>query len=226
MMNSSDVYRLLSWLSPSFPIGAYTYSHGLEYAVEAGLVSNETELLKWLKALLRHGTGRVDGMLFRAAYEANDADLPELIELAAAMRGTSEMSNESHSQGRAFLRTMESGWGCSLPANWLVRTNNTDYAVPYSIAVALVCRSQHIDMENTLTAYLQAFASNIVSAALRLLPIGQTSGQAILANMVAVIGEVVDEVMRSPFSDLGSSTPMLDWVSMQHENQYTRLFRS
>ena len=229
-MNTPDLYKLLSWLSPSFPVGAYTYSHGLEYAAEAGLVSNETELLGWLEVVLRHGTGRVDAMLFRAAYEAPEDELPDVIELASAMKGTRELSNESHSQGRAFLRTVESAWGCSGPGHWLAAANQTESTIPYSVAVALACRSQLISVEDSLMAYLHSFAYNVVSAAVRLIPIGQTSGQTVLAHMADVVAEVVYDVLRLPLnelvSDLGSSTPMLDWVSMQHENQHTRLFRS
>lgn len=225
-MNSPDLYRLLSWISPSFPVGAYTYSHGLEYAAEAGLVSNETDLQEWLEGVLRYGTGRVDGMLFYAAYQATEEDLPDVIEFASAMRGTRELATESHSQGRAFLKTIESAWGCSLPGQWLAAADQTEATTPYAVAVALTCRSQAIPVEVGLTAYLQAFASNVVSAAVRLVPVGQTSGQTVLAHMANVVGEVVDDVLRSPLSDIGSSTPMLDWVSIQHENQYTRLFRS
>ena len=224
------MYRLLSWLSPSFPVGAFSYSHGLEYAVEAGLVTNVDELEEWLEAILRYGTGRVDSMHFRAAYQATEDDLPNVIELSSAMIGTNELSKEGHSQGRAFIRTVELAWGCGLPGEWLTTADRTESSITYPVAVALTCRRQSIPIRCALTAYLQAFVSNLVSAAVRLIPIGQTGGQAVVSHMAAVVGEVVDEVLQfctgGLAGDLGSSTPMLDWVSMQHENQYTRLFRS
>jgi urease accessory protein len=221
-MNSPELYRLISWLSPSFPVGAYTFSHGLEYAADAGLVSSSTELQDWIETVLRYGTGRVDAMLIRAAYDASEEELQDIIELASAMKGTSELSKESRSQGQAFAKTVASAWHCDLSG--LIQGEGIE--APYSVAVALACKGSNIPVASVLTAYLHAFVSNLVSAAMRLIPIGQTDGQKIIAGMADVVAEVVDDAMRSPMTDIGSSTPMVDWASMQHESQHTRLFRS
>lgn len=221
-MNSPELYKLISWLSPSFPVGAYTFSHGLEYAAEAGLVSSPAELQDWIEAVLRFGTGRVDAMLIRAAYEASEEELQDIIELAFAMKGTSELSKESCSQGQAFAKTVASAWLCDLSG--LVQGESLQ--APYSVSVAVACKGSNIPLTDVLTAYLHAFASNLVSAAMRLVPLGQTDGQIIVAAMANVVAEVVDDAMRSPLTDIGSSTPMVDWTSMQHESQHTRLFRS
>ena len=221
-MNNPELYRLISWLSPSFPIGAYMFSHGLEYAAEAGLVSNRTELQDWIETVLRFGTGRVDAMLIRAAYEATEEELQDIIELASAMKGTSELSKESLSQGQAFKRTVESAWHCDLSG---IRQGESLQG-PYSVSVALACKGSNIPLTDVLTAYLHAFASNLVSAAMRLIPIGQTDGQMTVASMANVVADVVDDAIRSPLTDIGSSTSMVDWTSMQHESQHTRLFRS
>ena len=209
-------------MSPSFPVGAYTFSHGLEYAAEAGLVSSPAELQDWIEAVLRFGTGRVDAMLIRAAYEASEEELQDIIELAFAMKGTSELSKESCSQGQAFAKTVASAWLCDLSG--LVQGESLQ--APYSVSVAVACKGSNIPLTDVLTAYLYAFASNLVSAAMRLVPLGQTDGQIIVAAMANVVAEVVDDAMRSPLTDIGSSTPMVDWTSMQHESQHTRLFRS
>lgn len=210
----------MSWLSPAFPVGAYSYSHGLEYAIEMGLVSDRATLEDWIAGILRHGTGRVDAMLFKAAYECAYGDLNTVAELAFAMRGTSELAQESHSQGRAFLRAVDAAWGTGLPES------ESTTAVSYVVSVATTCKTHCIPLDMAMIAYLQAFASNLVSAGVRLIPIGQTDGQITIANLEGVISEVVEAAMQSSLDDLGSSTPMVDWASMKHENQYTRLFRS
>lgn len=209
-------------MSPSFPVGAYTFSHGLEYAAEAGLVSSPAELQDWIEAVLRFGTGRVDAMLIRAAYEASEEELQDIIELAFAMKGTSELSKGSCSQGQAFAKTVASAWLCDLSG----LGQGESLQAPYSVSVAVACKGSNTPLTDVLTAYLHAFASNLVSAAMRLVPLGQTDGQIIVAAMANVVAEVVDDAMRSPLTDIGSSTPMVDWTSMQHESQHTRLFRS
>ena len=218
-MDLVSLYRLMSWLSPSFPIGGYTYSHGLEYAVDAVLVHDGASLEHWVEEILRHGTGRVDAIMFAAGYRARVCELAELVQLASAMRGTSELGRESMQQGRAFVAALEKSWTADLSAYATTQ-------LPYSIAVAFTCRANCIPLDMGLAAYLHAYVSGIVSAGVRLIPVGQSEGQRILANLGNAVEEVVEEALHTPMSDIGTPTPMLDWVSMQHENQHTRLFRS
>ncbi len=220
-MNLRQLFRLLSWLSPSFPVGSYTYSHGLEFAVEARLVHDRTTLEEWVEGILRFGTGRMDALIFSTAYGAALWRLKDLAELATALRGTREFSQESLQQGRAFATVLEASWPVS--ADY---TNSMPAPLPYPMAVALACRQHEIPLPCALAAYLHAFASNLVSAGIRLIPIGHTDGQIALARMETPVDEVVTEALRTPEEDWGVATPILDWASMQHESQHTRLFRS
>jgi urease accessory protein len=225
-MESSKLLKLMAWMSPSFPVGAFSYSHGIEYAVDAGLVRDKTTLQDWLESIVRHGTGRVDAILFAAAYRSSGDDLRSVVELATAMRGTSELAKESAAQGQAFLNTVRRVWPCPALdelADDLVRNHLT---VVHSAAVAVVCSMHGVPLEQALTAYLHSFTSNLVSAGLRLIPLGQTEGQMIIAGLEGAITAIVNEAMACSLEDMGSSTPMVDMTSMLHENQYTRLFRS
>ena len=225
-MDLPRLFRLLSWLSPSFPVGSYTYSHGLEFAVEAGLVRDRVTLEEWVEGILRFGTGRMDALIFSTAYGAAPCRLDDLAELATALRGTREFSQESLQQGRAFAAVLKASRPVSAghDANSVPAPRATP--LPYPMAVALACRQHEIPLTCALTAYLHAFASNLVSAGIRLVPIGHTDGQIALARMETPVDEVVAEALRAPEEDWGTATPILDWASMQHESQRTRLFRS
>ena len=223
MAESDALYRLMSWLSPSYPVGAYTYSHGLEHAVEEKAVHDEESLTAWVSTVLLQGTGRIDGVLFREAWEATGtSDLPRLAEVAEtgdAFQATAEFALESRSQGDAFLRATRAAW----PAPALDRI--ADGAV-YPIAVAVACAAHAIPLEPALHAYFHGFSANLVSAGVRLVPLGQTAGQKSLAALAAPVSEAVAHALSSPYEDLGSAAPLLDLASMHHETQYTRLFRS
>ena len=218
-MDVLSLYRLMSSLSPSFPVGGYTYLHGLEYAVDAALVHDGASLEHWVEEILRHGTGRVDATIFAAAYRPRVCDLAELVQLASAMKGTAELGRESMQQGRAFAAALEKSWTADLSPHATAQ-------LPYSIAVAFACRAHCIPLDMGMGAYLHAYVSSIVSAGVRLIPVGHSKGQRILANLGNAVEEVVEEALHTPMSDIGTSTPMLDWASMRHENQHTRLFRS
>jgi urease accessory protein len=212
--NARDLYTLMSWLSPAFPVGSFSYSHGIEYAVSAGLVRDRQSLLDWIASVLLHGFGMVDATLFRAAYAASGERLKEVAALAAAMRGTSELARESSAQGQAFASTVRAAWSVDSPDG-----------AAYCVAVASACAGRGVPVDAALTAYLHAFASNLVSAGVRLVPLGQTDGQRVIAALQDVVMRVVEE-SSDDLSDIGSATPVVDWTSMMHETQYTRLFRS
>ena len=223
MTERGAAYRLLSWLSPNFPVGAFSYSHGLEQAVEVGRVATPTALVEWIETVLLLGMGRTDGLFFREAYRAANEDdaerLAEIAILAAAFQPTAEFALESHAQGAAFLRAVTSAWPAgNLPA--------LTPPVAYPVAVAVACSAHGITLTEGLHAYFHALAANLISAGLRLIPLGQTDGQLTLARLEASVAATTDQALAIPFDDLGSAAPVIEFASMSHETQYTRLFRS
>jgi urease accessory protein len=224
---AKQVMQLMAWLSPAFPVGAFSYSHGIEQAVEAGLVTDRATTAAWIGGILQFGAGWVDAGLFLAAHRAvlaaDATELREVAALGAAWRGTSETALESSAQGNAFVMTLRAGWGLPQAIDWFERLA---MAPVYPIAVAIAAASCGIAEEIALAAYLQAFAANLISAAQRLVPLGQTDGQRVLAMLTAEIGDIVLAARKTSFDDLGAAALMVDWTSAQHETQYTRLFRS
>ena len=214
-------YRLTAWMSPAFPTGGYAYSHGLEHAVEAGLVRDRATLGAWIAGILEFGGAWTDAMLFCAAHRALPAEVAELAELAAAMKGTRELRDESLLQGRAFGAAVAAAWDPSCAE----REPNPSPPV-HSIAVARACRRHGVPLADALLAYLQATAAGLVSAGLRLVPLGHTDGQKVLANLEEVVVGTAARARRTPLSQLGAAAPVVDWASMRHETQHTRLFRS
>jgi urease accessory protein len=219
--------RLQSWLSPSFPTGGYAYSHGLEYAVEAGLVSDRASLVDWLDTVLRLGSGRLDTCFLVAGLRAaGDSELLALAELAAAMRGSAELGLETTAQGTAFLATVAAAWphpGIDRGRR-LLHEAGIEPALP--IAVAIAAAAHGLPERPLAACYLQNLAANLVQAALRLLPLGQTDGQQMLAALEGAVLATVAEALVTAPETAGSAAPMIDWCSMRHETQYTRLFRS
>jgi urease accessory protein len=215
---SSALLRLLAWLSPGFPTGAYAYSHGLEWAVEAGDIHNGGTLATWLADIMSNGSGRNDAILLRHAHRAarDPAGLQQLAELAAAAVPSRERCAETLDQGTAFLRAARA-WDCpSLPE-----------AVAYHpVAVGALAGWHGIDEDLTAAAYLQAFASNLISAAIRLVPLGQTTGLQVLAAIEPRILQIASDTSTATLDDIGSCTFRMDVAAMRHETQYTRLFRS
>lgn len=224
-MNSATLYRLLAWLSPSYPIGGFSYSHGIEWAVEDGLIRDRATLAAWIGAILTHGAGRIDGALFAAAWRAakagDDRTLDDIAELAAAWRGTAETALESAAQGSAFASTTIKAWPDARLAALAARHDKL--ALPIAAGVAF---APHAEIADALTGYLAGFAANLVSAGVRLVPLGQTDGQLTLAALEPAVAAAADAALVADLDQLGSAAPMLDWASMRHETQYTRLFRS
>lgn len=227
MTTSTELYRLLAWFSPSYPIGAFSYSHGVEYAVETGRVKDVATLTQWIAHILRHGAGWVDAVLLKEAHAACDdlARLDELADLAAAWRGTVEMALESTQQGGSYLSVTRAAWGAS-PQLDAFAALRTDKPVPLCIAVGVAAGAHKLSVETVLAAYLHAFAANLVSAAVRLIPLGQTDGQRTLAALMPVVDSIVPCALACAVEDCGTASPMVDLTSMMHETQYTRLFRS
>ncbi len=227
---SRGLYRLLAWLSPNYPIGAFSYSHGLETAIEQGLVANAANLTDWIADIIEEGAGRNDGLLLSAAYQASrsgdDVALDQIADLGTAFQPTAELLLETTTQGRAFLDTTRAAW----PAASLDRLSQIRQGRPtvLPVVVGAAAAGHVIPLEATLHGYVQAFAANLISAGVRLVPLGQTDGQRAIAALEPVLAKTADQVLalRRPLDHLASNTVMNDWCSMRHETQYTRLFRS
>ncbi len=222
--------RLQSWLSPAFPTGSYSYSHGLEWAVESGYVYDRESLVGWLEADLRYGSGRNEAIFFseawRSAVDDDRARLFEIAELAAAFRGTSEFALESSRQGMACRATLCQVWPDGL-LNWLSETLS-ERAVPPVLGVVLAVASarQRIPVSLALPAFLQSYVANLVTAGVRLIPLGQTQGQLAIAALEQPVLAASEQAKNATIDELGSAAFMVDLASMAHETQYTRLFRS
>lgn len=223
---SGALYRVMTWLSSSYPVGAFSYSHGLEYAVEAGFVRDRASLIAWVATILRDGSGKLDGALFAAAWRAaksgDTAILDDIADLAAAWRGTAELALESSAQGTAFVTVTGAAWPDDTLAG-LASRHGGKLVFPVAVGVAMAA---HVPLADALAGYLTAFAANLVSAGVRLIPLGQTDGQLSIAALESHVSAAVDAATSADLDELGTASPMLDWCSMRHETQYTRLFRS
>jgi urease accessory protein len=217
-------YRLMAWLSPSFPVGAFSYSGGIEWAVEAGDITDAATLRGWLTAILVDGAGFCDGVLLAHAYRAAQAagDLRAVAELAAALVPTRERFLETTAQGNAFVEAARASWPCVA----LDRLVQCDCAIAYPVAVGVAAAGHAVPLALALSAYLQALVSNWTSAGIRLVPLGQTDGQRILAALEGAVAATAERALGASLDDLGSATFRADVASARHETQYTRLFRS
>jgi len=222
--------RLQTWLSPAFPTGAYSYSHGLEWAVEAGYINDRKSLIDWLDADLCYGSGRNEAIFFSEAWRCAIADdrakLFEIAELAASFRGTSEFALESSQQAAACLTTLRQVWPDGL-LDWLLEILCERHVQPV-LAVVLGVRSarQGVPVSLAVPAFLQSYMTNLVTAGVRLVPLGQTDGQLAIAELEQAILAASVEAERATIDDLGSAAFIVDLASIAHETQYTRLFRS
>jgi urease accessory protein len=226
-VSSVALCRLMAWLSPAYPVGAFSYSSGLEWAVEAGEVGDAEALRRWLAVVIGEGGGHCDAVFFAHAHRAVSSEdqtaLREVAELAAAFAPSRERYLETTAQGRAFLDTTQAAWPCCALDN-LVAAWPGPYAYP--IAVAVAAAGHGIALAPALHAYLHAVTANLISAGIRLIPLGQTDGQRILAALQPVIEATAARALATALTEVGSAAFRADLASMRHETQYTRLFRS
>ena len=229
-MNASEaaaLYRLMTWLSPSFPVGAFSYSSGIEWAVESGDIADAASLRDWLAAMLAEGSGFCDGVFLaqahRAASSGQDDALRELAELAAAFVPSRERHLETSAQGRAFIDIARAAWNCDRLDQLIAACGGS---IVYPVAVGLVSAAHIIPLAPTMHAFLHALASNWISAGARLVPLGQTDSQRVLALLEPLVFATAGRALNASLDDLGSATFRADLASMRHETQYTRLFRS
>jgi len=227
--------RLLAWCSPAYPTGAFSYSHGLEWAVERGQVGSLDALLAFVTAVLERGGGWVDAVLFAQAWRAahqspaswqreGRRQLQDISELAAAFRGSAETALESRQQGTAFLDVTLRAWPRPRLSEFAADVRGQPVA--HCIAVAVACATHRIPLAAALHAYVQAIAANLVSAGARLIPLGQTDAQIAIARLAPVVAASAERAGSMDLANLGTCAPGLELCSMRHETQYTRLFRS
>ena len=221
------LYRLMAWLSPAYPVGAFSYSGGIEWAVESGDITDAETLKRWLAVIAAEGGGFCDAVFFvhaHRAIEASDAKaLRDVAELAAAFAPSKERHLETTAQGRAFVEATRAAWPCAaldrLAAAW-------DGPVAYPVAVGVAAAGHGVALEPALGAYLHAVTANLISAGVRLIPLGQTDGQRLLAGFEPLVAATAARALGVPLDQVGGAAFRADIAAMRHETQYTRLFRS
>jgi urease accessory protein len=224
---SAALYRLMTWLSPAFPVGAFSYSSGIEWAVEAGDIADAASLRDWLAAMLSDGSGFCDAVFLAQAHRAASARdisaLGEIAELAAAFVPSRERQLETSTQGRAFIEIARAAWPRD-GLDDLVAACRGDTVYP--VAVGIVSAAHGVPLAPALHGFLHAVVSNWISAGARLVPLGQTDSQRILASLETDVAAIAKRALEASLDDLGSATFRADLASLRHETQYTRLFRS
>jgi urease accessory protein len=214
----AGLLELLAWFSPAMPTGAYSYSHGLEWAVEMGRVRDPGGLQGYVETVLRQGSGRLDAAFLCTAYRASrdgSADgrsLEEIVALAAALRGTRELALESGAQGRALLAALRQAWPAPALDELEALCRRLGVEPPYACVAGIAAASRCLPLTDALIASLHALAANLISA--------------VTAALAGPIEDAAEEALEGSLEDLGTASPVIDWCSMRHETQYTRLFRS
>jgi urease accessory protein len=217
---SAALQKLLTWLSPAFPVGAFAWSAGLETAIVDGRVQDRASAEDWISGSLHHGGLRNDAILLAHAHRhfANPAQLAELADLCLALTPSSERHAETLQTGRAFILA-SAAWPSTAPAA-------LPEACPYPIAVGAIAASHAVDLTSTLLAYLTATIHGQVSVAVRLVPIGQTDGLSIMASLEPEIAQIAELCLAATLDDIGSVAYGADIAQMKHETLATRIFRS
>lgn len=224
---AAALYRLMTWLSPAFPVGAFSYSSGIEWAVEAGDIIDAASLRGWLASMLTDGPGFCDGVFLahahRAAASGDTMGLRDIAELTFAFVPSRERQLETSAQGRAFIDIARAAWNCEGLDRMI---SGCEGAIVYPVAVGLVSAAHVVPLPPAMHAFLHALTSNWISAGARLVPLGQTDSQRVLASLESVVVATAKRALDASLDDLGSATFRADIASMRHETQYTRLFRS
>ena len=215
MATPTDILTLNQWFSPAFPVGAFAYSHGLEWAIEAGDVQNLATTSEWIETVLRHGTGWNDAVLLAAAFRADDiATLERVDATCRALASSRERVQETDLQGAAFCAALNSIWNADLNG------------LSYPVAVGRAARLEGLPLELTAQFYLQALMSNLASVAMRLVPLGQTDGQMVIRDLTPLCCEIAQKAVLADLDDLSATAFLSDIAAMKHETQYSRIFRT
>lgn len=217
---SATLLKLMAWLSPAFPVGAFSYSHGLERAAHDGLIADRNSLQDWLSGLVEAGSLWNDAVLAAQSVQVSDdaEQLSTLAELAEALAGSAERHMETMNQGEAFAQAAQT-WR-EAPIAGLADD------CPYPVAFGAMAGQAGITAEDAVAGLLQATLSNLVQAAIRLSVIGQSDGVRMIAALEPLIAATADRAVRATLDDLGSGTILSEIAAMRHETQYSRLFRS
>ena len=202
---------LQTWFSPAFPIGAFSYSHGMESAIQDNLVKDVESLKSWIASLLSHGSGRNDGLFLKAAYEG----VAEANVLCLTLCGSKERLRETMELGQAFSRVVGASYDVQLPDR-----------MAYPVAIGMAAQQIGLNLTLTLQSYLQAFASNLISVGVRTIPIGQQAGQDCLIGLYSVIENITKKIKSESLNELGNATFVSDLMAMKHENSVPRIFRT
>ncbi len=206
-----DMMVLQAWFSPAFPTGAFSYSHGLETAIQDKMVTDEASLKNWISFLLTHGSGRNDARFIKAAYGGNT----DVNALCLALCASKERQQETLELGQSFCRVVNASYDMSLPTG-----------LAYPVAVGKAAKITGLDLNLTLQSYLQAFAANLISVGVRIIPIGQQAGQDCLVSLYPVIAEVSMDAAAGSLEDLGSAAVLSDIMAMKHEHATPRIYRT
>lgn len=212
-MTDAALLCLTQWLSPAFPAGSYAYSHGLEWAISDGDVTTAAQLQRWIAAVLSEGAGRTDAILLAQALRP-ETDLADLAALAQALAASRERLVETLDQGRALGQTIAA------------LTGRAEKAMPYPVALGAAARSLGLPVARVAALYLHAFASTLVQAGVRFVPLGQTEGQAVLAALHPVILQVAEDAACAGIDRIGSGALRSDLAAMRHETMNVRIFRT
>ncbi len=205
---SAALQTLMQWFSPAYPVGGFAYSHGLEYAISAGEVHDSVTARDWIGAIIREGAGRNDAILLAHAWRGEDVS-----ELAEALAGSAERHRETMEQGAAFARITSA---VAVPVA----------AQAYPVAVGRAAAANGLPLDLTLLAFVQAFAANLIAAAVKFVPLGQTAGQLILRDLLPDCAAVAGQAQSASLDDLGGSVLRADLSAMRHETMTTRIFRT
>lgn len=218
--SGTALLRLMAWLSPAFPVGGFSYSHGLERAAHEGLIVDAVSLAGWLETLVELGSGWNDAVLFAESWRraGSAGDLDEVAALAEALAGSRERHAETMLQGAAFLQA-----ALAWPSPVLERL---PAECAYCVAVGAIAGGNGIALQDGLSAFLQAFFSNLVQASIRLGVLGQREAMTLLAGFEPLALSTAARAARSTLDDLGGCAFVSDVMAMKHETQYSRLFRS
>ncbi len=208
---SQQLLLLLNWMSPAFPIGAYAYSHGLEWAIDDEQVKTAADVERWISDVITHGSGWNDAVLFVQEFQNQNVN-----DLALALC----LSRERH------LETTQLGAAFQIAAAIFVDVKKSEGEIAYPVAAARACLAMNLNLQDALLAFLQGFSNSLISVAVRLVPIGQTAGLEIMRNLMGVVANTVARAQTATLDDLGSCTLLSDIAAMKHETQHSRIFRT
>ena len=215
-----NILKLLTWNNQSFPIGSYSFSSGLEYAIDSGIVNSGNELYIWLKDFLKYGNLNIDAIFltetWRLKKENKDTVIKDLNDFAVSLNQSHEKLIENLEQGKSFIKITSDAW----------KHKFTNKNLIFPIAYASSAYQENISLEDTLICYLHSNLCNLLSAGVKLIPLGQTEGQKIQIKLNKYINEEYKSIINKDLNDIGNCSWVNDIVSMRHENQFTRIFRT